>query len=389
MFRLASQVVCLSIFLAATTLASADDLSSLARPQAGVLVLRGGQVLQGDITRAGDNYYLTLATGEISIRAADVELQCGDLDEAYEHRRKAVNLVRVDERIKLIEWCLQQDLFAAAAREIAEANTQWPTDPRIAALSRRLLLRGQTAKPNPGMDDRSTEPSFEQLDQLVRGLPPRAASGFTNAIQPLLLNQCATSACHGTHRSNEFALQRANMTRTPSRRLTLRNLGHTLAQIDRENPDASPLLACPTGQTDAPHAIVFNDTNSAAYRQLVDWVRLVAGQPATSTATVSGKPVNSALLQFAPAGSTAPRDPKASPPSDPSAMSKPAVQTASTEAAATFATTARGGLVRPNGTFDPLDPEVFNRRYFPQRDADAAMEILTGDDVEELASEPE
>lgn len=349
-------------------------------------MLRGGQVLQGDITRAGDNYYLTLPTGEISVRAADVELHGRDLDEAYAHRRKAVNPVRVDEHVKLIEWCLQYDLFAAAAREIAAANAQWPTDPRIAALSRRLLLRGQTAQSNPSTDDRSTEPSFEELDQLVRGLPPRAASSFTNAIQPLLLNQCATSACHGTHRSNEFALQRASMTRTPSRRLTLRNLGQTLAQIDRENPDASPLLACPTGQTDAPHAIVFNDTNSAAYRQLVDWVRLVAGQPASETATASAKPVNSALLQFAPAGSTAPRDAELSRRDKPNALANSAVQTAGAPSETTFDTTARGGLVRPNGSFDPLDPEVFNRRYFPDRDADAALEILTGDD--DAASSP-
>lgn len=367
MIRSACHIGLIALALLAALRAKADDLESLARPQPGVLLLRGGQVLQGEITRAGDNYLLTLPTGEISVRAADVVFQCRDLDEAYAHRRGEINPARVDERVRLIEWCLQYGLFSAAAREIAEAEEQWPRDARVAALGRRLLLRDQASKPNPNASDTSREPSFEELDQLVRGLPPRAASIFTSSIQPLLLNQCATAACHGAQRSNEFALQRSNITRTPSRRLTLRNLGYTLAQIDRKAPDASPLLLQPAGRSDAPHETVFTDPTSAAYKQLVAWVRLVAGEKAPEVAA-SGRPADSALMQFAP--------PVQSPATGAAGSREPAPNSTNTGAEApTFAINRRGGLVRAHGTFDPLDPEVFNRRHFPDRQVDKQPEL--------------
>lgn len=367
MLRLKHPILSLVLFLASTALACADDLSDLARPQRGVLVLRGGQVLEGEITQAGDHYYLTLPTGEISVRASEVAFRCADLGEAYLRRREAMNPARLDERIKLIEWCLQYDLYAPAAREIAEAKQQWPNDPRIGALERRMLLRDQNSAANPNAEDRSTEPSIAALDQMVRELPPRAASMFTNTIQPLLLNQCATAACHGTHRTNEFALQRAHVTRTPSRRLTLRNLGYTLAQVDRKHPDASPLLTYPAGLADAPHEIVFSDPNSTVHKQLVAWVQLVAGQT-PHTEPTSGPPADSALLQFAPPGAAPSKNSAVAASKLPRSPSTSVAATESNEPAApTFSTQQRGGLVRPDGSYDPLDPEVFNRRHFPDR----------------------
>src|SRR5688572_987920 len=52
-------------------------------PHAGLLVLRNGQVLEGEITQAGDYYIVTLGgTSEIRIKASEVEAVCGSLDEA-------------------------------------------------------------------------------------------------------------------------------------------------------------------------------------------------------------------------------------------------------------------------------------------------------------------
>jgi len=385
MLRPKLPILSLILLLASSSLACADDLADLARPQQGVLVLRGGQVLAGEITQAGDHYYLTLPTGEISVRATEVAFRCADLGEAYLRRRESINAARLDERIKLVEWCLQYDLYAPAAREIAEAKQQWPNDPRIGALERRMLLRERDAAATSAMDDRSTEPSLAELDQMVRDLPPSAASLFTNTIQPLLLNQCATAACHGTHRTNEFALQRSNVTRTPSRRLTLRNLGHTLAQIDREHPDASPLLTQPAGLAGSNHEIAFSDPNNAGHKQLVAWVKLVAGKTSPNVSSAD-LPADSALLQFAPPAAAASSKAAGLPANGAERRAAfPAATESNEPATPTFNTTQRGGLVRPDGSYDPLDPEVFNRRHFPDR---FKVKFFNGNEIEPSEEAP-
>ncbi|MBX3413826.1 MAG: hypothetical protein KF708_14135 [Pirellulales bacterium] len=377
----------LLLALSSTLTAEADDLAELARPQSGVLVLRGGQVLEGEITQAGDNYYLTLPTGEISIRAADVAFRCQDLGEAYRRRRESIQWSLVDERIKFIEWCLKYELYAPAAREIAEAKGQWPADPRLAALERRMLLRDQTARSSAAAPAASSEPSFEELDQMVRKLPPRAASMFTNTIQPLLLNQCATAACHGAQRTNDFALHRSSVSNAPSRRLTLRNLGHALAQVDRQHPEASPLLTQPTGLGDSAHAIILGDPSSAGYKDLVAWVRLVAGNE-PQTARAPRPNANSALLQFAPSAGDASQGKSGNSSKPTAARNKaPARHEVPATTGLTFSTNQRGGLIRPDGSFDPLDPDDFNRRFFPERFDVKFFDGLEEDEPAEEASD--
>jgi hypothetical protein len=57
-------------------------------PQRGLLLLRNGNTLAGDITRAGDYYLVLLGpTSELRVPAKEVEAQVTSLDEAYELRQ--------------------------------------------------------------------------------------------------------------------------------------------------------------------------------------------------------------------------------------------------------------------------------------------------------------
>ena len=76
--------IALSLALLGTPLVG--DEPSLA-PRAAALLLRNGHVIQGNITRAGDFYVLTMGkTGEIRLPAADVESLCVDLEDAYRYQ---------------------------------------------------------------------------------------------------------------------------------------------------------------------------------------------------------------------------------------------------------------------------------------------------------------
>ena len=122
-------------------LARAEDTSLKVSPQPGVVLLRNGQVLSGKVTEAGDEYYVTLPSGEIRLQASQVELVCRDLREGYQRKRSRIDPAKVQDHLDLAMWCLWQKLFDEAAGEIAEARKINQRHPRIVLVERQLKLR--------------------------------------------------------------------------------------------------------------------------------------------------------------------------------------------------------------------------------------------------------
>ena len=258
----------------------------------GVLVLKTGQVLAGKLDRAGDRYLIILPDSEIRIRAADVELVCHDLDEVYLHKRSRLITDRPEEHLDLADWCLRQGMLGHAAEELGTAMQLDPRHPRIAVTERRLDqvrngAKGSDAKAsgvskaNPGNGEAGDKPqdptaANEELDRLVRGLPVGVMESFTTAIQPVLLNSCTTSGCHGPHGNSSFQLQRLPLERNVNPRLTQRNVQAVLTQINLQDPARSPLLTVPA----QPHGNVktpfFSGRQAGMYQLLSAWVDLVA-----------------------------------------------------------------------------------------------------------------
>src|SRR5687768_15620056 len=76
-------------------------------PQAGLLLLRNGHVLQGEITQAGDYYIVMLGqASEIRLPAKDVEAQVATLAEAYELKRHGLFGRGAQPHLDLADWCL-------------------------------------------------------------------------------------------------------------------------------------------------------------------------------------------------------------------------------------------------------------------------------------------
>jgi hypothetical protein len=254
------------------------DESTL-RPQPGVLLLRNGSVLEGSILRSGDRYDVGFQDGDLRVRVSDVEFAGSTLDECYEHRRRSIGFDKVEDHLGLAEWCLQHQLHAAAGRELRDAVACDPSHPRTLLVERRLRL----AMEGPG-DARTTEPGRidaarpEELDRMVRTMPPGAVEAFTNVIQPMLLNHCSTASCHGPTSSTSLRLMRIASNRTQSRRATQRNLHSVLSVIDNQHPDASLLLTMPIRPHGTSRAAVFSSKQTFQYKQLVDWAYAVANK---------------------------------------------------------------------------------------------------------------
>jgi hypothetical protein len=276
----------LLLAIAATACASEPPLGG----QAGVLLLRNGSVMEGNIFRAGDRYEVGLKDGDVRVRADDVEFVGESLDACYEHRRAAISFDKVSDHLELSEWCLRHGLHSLAGKELRDAMVCDPTHPKIGVVERRLRLaiEAQPAS-KPGEPQRLSAPSAEDLDRLVRGMPAGTVEAFTNTIQPMLINQCSTAGCHGPTSSTTLRLMRVAANRTQSRRATQRNLHAVLSCLDTEKPDNSPLLTVPIRPHGTSRAAMFTNQQTQQYRQLVAWVYAVANQKPESSDAQSGE----------------------------------------------------------------------------------------------------
>jgi hypothetical protein len=294
-------------------------------PEDGLLILQNGEVIRGKITHSGNRYYVALPNGELRIRAEDVAIRCRDLEDGYQQKLAALKGNRADEHLDLAQWCLTHQLYEEAETEIRHAATLDDRHPRIRLLARRLeLARTEPAQPAPAAGAPAVEEDLAELDRLAKETPTAVMRGFTTQVQPLLLNSCATTGCHGIGAKSEFTLARLRGHGERSRRQTLRNLLAVLGQIDAKNAQESALLTKPIDVHGGGKTPVFTERNSRAYYELFQWARLAAGET---------------------------REDKASPstPGDSSAVQ-----------AASFDEEVEQEIA---GEADPLDPDEFNREF--------------------------
>jgi hypothetical protein len=239
---------CLAFVLIGSWLASAAASETFSfAPRDGLLVLRNGFVLKGRITPLGDSYLVSFGEGgEARLPRAEVEFECGDLDEAYLIKRDRLESDDAKSHLQLADWCLRHGLLARAADQLLTVRIQGSTPPTLVALERRLESLAQLANLPPAPAELSPSPKTVSVaakhDAQEPDVPGHLLQQFTVSVQPILLNRCAAHACHGSGGSNAYRLVRPSLGQSPTSRLTRRNLLASLAYIDRQNPNASRLL---------------------------------------------------------------------------------------------------------------------------------------------------
>jgi len=352
------------VVLCAGTLAQADQ-PQLA-PQPGVLVLRNGRVLSGEIMSLGDRYLVTSrGRDELVVPVDSVEIQGDSLEDAYQKKRAALAAAcSSDQHLALADWCLRYDLTAAAAEQLAAAKQRDPDNPAVAQFERRLRIATRTTPPTP--EPRApvrTGLSPADLDQFIRQLPPTTVERFTTVVQPLLINRCGASGCHGANCNSSFRLNHPSWSRILPRRFTQQNLYSTMQHVDKSTPDNSRLLEMATAAHGTCQKPSFQARDADQLKLLVDWVAGCAGNRAPPPNV--GSP-DALLMQ--PRGSQPPpataaaANGVAGPPQNAASPPPAASEPVRIDAQPASHTTASGPS-EPAGEPDPFDPAVFNRRY--------------------------
>jgi hypothetical protein len=245
--------------------------------------------------------------------------------------------------------------------ELADAKTADPNSPMLGGLEHRLKMAleppttSNTGKSIPG-------PTNDELDRMIRGLPRGAIESFTQSVQPVLMNHCATAGCHGPQSETGLRLFRVPTGKTASRRITQRNLYSALMFVDRDNPASSRLLSASSGPHGTAKIAIFSQHEAGQYKRLVDWTGQLAGHPVVDSPAT----VDSMFGSPAPAESVSPPPQVLSQEARKARALPKAVQAqmAKMGAGRTPAKpTADATPTSADPSADPFDPEAFNRRY--------------------------
>ncbi len=350
------------IFLAAAACSPFAAAQTSVTPQSGVLVLRNGQVLTGDVTRAGDFYVVNLGEGsELRMNANEVELFCASLTEAYEFKSRHVVSFSAKSRLELARWCLRNGLELQCQEQLAAAKNIDPTNTQVAELESRLKFLQES--PPPPTESTLSTAAVADVEAALRGLPRGSVEKFGAIVQPILLNRCGANQCHGPNAKSEFRLLRPPPGQIVSRRFTQRNLHATLKYLDRTSPDNSPLVLLPQQRHGNSLAAVFDKKSSNQLAELAAWARLTAGgssaaRPATSPATIS--PVNATLSQ--PTTGSANSSPLPVTFAEPKTDSATGVRVMRPPLDEQAAPKSKSSTQQPEFR-DRYDPEIFNRRF--------------------------
>ncbi len=343
-------------------------------PSEGVLLLRTGRVLAGKIRREGDRYFVILPLGEIRVRADEVEHVSATLADGYEYKRATILPGSAGPHLDLVAWCIANELWAEAQRELDEARRLEPRHPKIPLIERRLATDRQNAlEPRPASTPKVAEPDAspaEDDDDAPPAVSKAALESFTTTVQPILQNHCSAAACHGPSAPSSFRLVRLPYGRPTNQRTTQQNLRAVLRLVDREHPSQSPLLMMPIKPHGKAKDAVFKARDNARYRHLVAWVNQVTG----GTAGVSegaGPEKQPPLLQAKAQGDVSASGPQKGPKAvKPAGFQMPNQPPTPGERSSE----GTGGRSLPQGANpqgfvprDAFDPEIFNRRHFPGR----------------------
>ncbi len=114
-------------------------------PVSGLLLLKNGSVLEGEIRRIQGGYVVRVPNGEVTLQESQVDAFCRTLQEAYHYKRGRLPVGDAKAHLELALWCLRYHLLAEAAAEMASAEELSPQHPMLPLLRRRLQVLEQAS----------------------------------------------------------------------------------------------------------------------------------------------------------------------------------------------------------------------------------------------------
>jgi hypothetical protein len=303
-----------------------------------------------------------------------VQFVAADLEHAYRMKRATMRDNLAGDQIRLTKWCMRHRMLSHAARHLLHTMTLDPEHPEITGLEHRLRLSVEQQARNESGDPRRKATGETAAEETVAinlhplsDVPAGTLEAFTQTVQPVLLNRCASAGCHGANSPSSFRLRRPAWGKTISRDTTLHNLRAAMALLDRESPRHSPLLTAPAGPHGPLDHGLFAPHEQGQLARLAHWADLAAvdGQVVQASALEQGPllqqlPGAHATHRAPPAGGRQIAPSSAADPSHGPAGRHGPPRRLDTSGAAPLS--AQDAPPHP-AAGDPCDPAEFNRRH--------------------------
>jgi hypothetical protein len=272
--------------LAATTLLPARSDHPLPRSLGGAIILDNEQLIEGEIRRDGDLIIIRRGASEASIPAKRVVEIVADRKAAVQVMRERSNRRDPDERMRLIRWCLENNLRTEALAEAEALLKSRPDDRKLKDFVMGLRELGPAKQPA------SEPPSNGAINKVVEVEPldynPESYGTFVSRVQPILMNVCL--GCHNSEKGGSFRLIRAD---DGNRNAALHNLAMAVKHVNRANPAESSFLLKSISAHGTALRPPLRDRQHPAYEYLDTWVRLAVTpegeEPAPSKPIVEPK----------------------------------------------------------------------------------------------------
>ncbi|MEX0794450.1 MAG: hypothetical protein WD045_15045 [Pirellulaceae bacterium] len=353
------------------TVAESDE--PFHRPVEGVLLLANGNVLRGMITQEGGHYVCAVDEKSL-IRIPDksVQIACRDMQEAYDYRKSRLAPLNLSRELDLLEWTLKVGMLDMAAIHLGVVSRSEPDHPRVQQLGRRYEV---AVAPKPEISSTAAMPAEphgipefstrETEARLVDSLHPSAVQYFTGTVQPLLLNGCSATTCHGQSTTTKFQLTQFDNIRSIPRRLTLQNMESTLRAASEQSDSDKKFLEFAARAHGARGGKAL-EPNQLAVLQF--WLRNTVQKRSSQEAVATQRqPPNTGVrpvsFEQPISGSAPPQSPMSQPSHDesaPSSATPPGMFPL--EDVNPVAEVPKRGEPAPR---DAFDPEIFNRKYHP------------------------
>jgi len=222
-----------AILIAACCLTSLQADEARAGAQR-VVLLKNDRCLTGVVRHLGETVVIEIdSDARVSKPASEVLTIADDMQGIYQYKVSRYARLGPGEHIRLARWCLSVGLHAEAANHFLAVNKEAGDHPVVKQLGielREHLLADADFRQYLGLTPLTTLAAESTPVQLVsstsgqadvRPVIPAVVASFTEHVQPILLNRCSQSGCHGLSATNSLRL--------------LQPLGSARARISEQN----------------------------------------------------------------------------------------------------------------------------------------------------------
>ncbi len=308
-FRTASLVTAIFLSVAGALYAQTETQSGSgslivntqsASTQQAVLLRKTDRILIGSVHLNGNYYEIEIADqSRVSIPREQVEFVGANAEEVYQYKCRSISRWKTGDHFQLSRWCIQNQLLVHAIDHFEEVERQSPNHPSVKQLGAELqqkILGDESFRATAGLPPLTTSTFATSSPKTVNSVALASASSqiaghpqvgvyFNDRIQPILMNRCSQSACHGATSSNSLRLlePRGNA----YARVSSENLKQVLALVAPDESGAPRLLSFATKAHGTQRLPAIALTETPLIEELKKWIRFSENPviPAVATQT--------------------------------------------------------------------------------------------------------